>query len=159
MHSHTWSTTLLCTGSLVGLMFVASLPRHLPSPSMAAAPAVTATTANDEDASAKTASTAKTSPELTVLPKPQVVVAGDNPQTLVIRGRNLTKGLTAKLDGTFESIAFGEHSIVDVTPTSFGLRAAFTQEGTYRLTVRTVDGSRSNPVTIVVTARSAKHGE
>jgi hypothetical protein len=160
MHSHTWSTTLLCTGSLVGLMFVASLPRHSPAPAPAVAAASTdsATVASEPapPGAQQKAAPAGTAPELTVLPKPQSVVAGDDPQTVVIRGRNLGDGLTAKLDGTFESIAFGERSIVDATPTSFGLRAAFTQEGTYRLTVRNAGGARSNAVTIVVTAHGSK---
>ena len=160
MHSHTWSTTLLCTGSLVGLMFVASLPRHSPAstPAVAAASSDSATVTSEPAAprAEPTPAPASTAPELTILPKPQSVVAGDDPQTVVVHGRNLGGALTAKLDGTFESIAFGQRSIVDATPTSFGLRAAFTQAGTYRLTVRNAAGARSNAVTIVVTSHDSK---
>jgi hypothetical protein len=45
---------------------------------------------------------------------------------------------------------YGSHSITNVTPTGFTLRAIFDVPGTYRLVVRNPDGTRSNEITVPV---------
>jgi hypothetical protein len=78
--------------------------------------------------------------------------AGLAPQVIPITGTNFQAGMTARLISPMEEdmMTFPAIALEKLSPTSFELRAPLEIPGTYQLSVRALDGQRSNTITITV---------
>jgi hypothetical protein len=91
-------------------------------------------------------------------PAPVVTAAGsktvrmsDAPQLIGITGSGFARGMTATLVAPLGlATTYARASLLNLTPTAFGLSVVLDEPGTYTLTVREESGVRSNSVQILV---------
>ena len=91
-------------------------------------------------------------------PAPVVTAAGSKdvrmsaaPQLIGITGSGFARGMTATLVAPLGlATTYAPASLLNLTPTAFGLTVLLDEPGTYTLTVREESGARSNSMQILV---------
>lgn len=97
------------------------------------------------------AMTAMPAPVLTGLAPKQRLRTRTDTQPVAFIGRELGDQMTVTIATPDDRlVTYGSHSMTNVTPTRFTLRAVFDVPGTYRIVVRNPDGTRSNEITVPV---------
>jgi hypothetical protein len=90
-------------------------------------------------------------PVLTGLAPKQRLRTRTDTQPVAFSGTHLVDQMSVTISAPDDRVAtYGSHSITNVTPTGFTLRAIFDVPGTYHLVVRNPDGTRSNEITVPV---------
>jgi hypothetical protein len=76
---------------------------------------------------------------------------GDTPQLIGVTGSGFARGTTATLVAPLGlATTYAPASLLNLTPTAFGLSVLLDEPGTYTLTVRDESGTRSNTVQLIV---------
>ena len=97
------------------------------------------------------AMSAMPAPVLTGLAPKQRLRTRTDTQPVAFTGSHLIDQMSVTISTPDGRVAtYGSHSITNVTPTGFTLRATFDVPGTYHLVVRNPDGTRSNEITVPV---------
>ncbi|MEZ5318764.1 MAG: hypothetical protein R2752_15300 [Vicinamibacterales bacterium] len=91
-------------------------------------------------------------PALTAFPRRTTFAPGPEPQPVAVTGTGFRPGQTATIVTPWGRFirTYGPAALVDLTPASFTLDVVLDGRGTYRLSVRSPDGQRSNAIPIVV---------